>query len=160
MGVPFSQGSSVEAMRISWDMWYHWIPPYQHYEKEPGVHIHLSPADAGAIASSISAGAAAVGASLGPVFSALAAIVANIVSHLVLNRDGSMDIYMSRHGFQAGNAPAADPNVWINGLWGPVAVALDALGGFARMDAMVATRPDPRTSSGKLLAAEPMELPS
>jgi hypothetical protein len=94
------------------------------------VHVHLSPQDTGQVNGALMTGAQAIATALGGTLNALAAVVVEIAEHLVENGDGSLDIWFSEHGFQCGNAPAADPTVWINGAWGPVASALRALAGF------------------------------
>lgn len=153
----FAHDSQVHFVRLSWDMWYPWAPPYQHYEKEPGVHVHLSPADAKAPAAAISAGAASAGPAFARVFVALGRVIGEMLLHVEPNSDGSADIFMSAHGFQTGQAPACDPNVWLDGLWAPAAAALNALGADVSGPAAFGSRPVPKMASGKLLAVEQAE---
>lgn len=157
-------GSWVQAQRFSWSMWYPWPPFHQDYTNEPGVHLHFAQADIRGVVTSIeqvlgsavAAMAAALGP-VGPVFSAFAAIVGVIAAHLAINNDGSVDIYMSAHGFDVGNLPAADPNVWLDGAWAPVAGALNALGAVEVPAEMRFAVPHPNAASrGKLTAAQPL----
>ena len=158
--VPISpNGSWAEAQRLSWNMWYPWPPFNQTYSNEPGVHIHLVAGDAGVIGSVLNSAVGAVAAipGLGTVFAAFTGVLGQIVSHLASNADGSMDIYMSAHGFQVGNVPAADPNVWIDGAWAPVAAALNALGSAALPSQVRFAVPHPNsTSHGTLTAQAPL----
>jgi hypothetical protein len=124
MQLTFGRGSNVVAEVSSWEMWYPWPPFHQVYENEPGLWFHLSPADASDIVSAISSAVGTAAGALGGPLAAFLAVVPQLLGHLVQNPDGSMDIHVAPHGFQVGNAPAADPNAWINGAWAPVAAAL------------------------------------
>lgn len=146
----FGRGSRVRVVRLSWDMWYPWTPPYQRFEKEPGVHVRLSAADAVSAADAIIAGAMSTGPGFGPVFIAFRRVLGEAALHFDPNADGSVDIYMSAHGFQSGTGLASDPGVLFGPLWKAMAEAFEALDGPAP-----AARVLPRnTVSGKLQAIE------
>lgn len=163
MQVPFGNGSWAQPQRFTWVMYYPWPPFQATYTNEPGLLIHLSPQDTGSIQGAISAGAAAAGnvvPGIGLALSAFAGVVGNVLTHLVSNPDGSMDIRMSAHGFDVGNAPAADPNVWLLGAWAPVAAALNQLG-YVTVPKSGSEFPVPHpnlTSKGSLLKAEDLPV--
>jgi hypothetical protein len=111
----------IQEERSTWEMWYPWPPFHQVYQNEPGLHLHLSPQECTDIVNTISSAMAGVGVAVANVLGAFVGVLPSILSHLVENSDGSMDIHIAPHGFQVGNLSAADPNVWINGAWAPVA---------------------------------------
>jgi hypothetical protein len=113
-----------QAERSTWDMWYPWPPFHLVYENEPGLALHLTPQECQDIVTAVSAAFSGVGAAVANVLGAFAGVIPIILSHLVLNGDGSMDVHIAPHGFLVGNLPAADPNVWVDGVWAPVAAAL------------------------------------
>jgi hypothetical protein len=128
MKTQFGRGSWVEPERQSWDMWYPWPPFFQAYRNESGLRIHLSSEDSDDVAAVLRTAMTSVAAAVANVLGAFAAVVPLIVDRLVRNPDGSIDIRISEHGLQVGNAPAGDPNVWLAGAWIPVAAALRRLG--------------------------------
>jgi hypothetical protein len=162
MQVPFGNGSWCVTMRFTWTMYYPWPPFQATYPNEPGLQIHLSPSDTQALVRTLQAALSGVGIAIANVFGAFAGVVATIAEHLIENSDGSLDIRMSEHGFEAGNAPSADPNVWINGAWAPVAAALKALGQLsAAPPRQPLTLAPPTTNShGELKEEEPFDLPA
>jgi hypothetical protein len=159
MNINFGNGSSAQTERSSWEIYYPWLPFHQTYDNEPGVFFHLSPQDTNDIVRVISGAMAGVGAAIANVFGAFAGVLPIIIAHLVKNNDGSITIHIAPHGFQVGNLPAADPNVWVNGAWVPVTVALQQLGGVrlatrSAAQAESVTLPPPHTSSrGRLVSA-------
>jgi hypothetical protein len=164
MNIPFLNGSSISPQIISWDMWYPWPPFYAHYNNEHGLWIHIGAADTNNLNSALMAGAAAVGGLFGlsDVLTALAGVIINMLDHIIENKDGSLDIYFSQHGFQCDNAPAGDPNVWISGLWTPVSNALIAAFGSATAAITPSIQVAPKETSehrGKLVARADADLP-
>jgi hypothetical protein len=128
MKIDFGQGSYAQTEPQSWLMRYLWPPPFvRRYRDEPGVHIHLAPADAKTPRQAIGAAADAVDSALAPVLDALATVLPSLARRMPRSRDGALDIRFSEHGFQVAGFPAGDPNVWINGAWRPVTFALNQL---------------------------------
>lgn len=124
MKIDFGHGSSAQTEKSSWEMVYPWPPFHRTYDNEPGLLIHLSAQDVGDIVSTLRKALSGVSAAVANALGAFAVVVPAIVSHLVKNDDGSITVRIAPHGFQVGNLPAADPNVWVNGAWKPVKAAL------------------------------------
>jgi hypothetical protein len=157
----FGNGSWARTERVSWEMWYPWPPWRQRYDNEPAVRIHLSPTDARNVGQTLTSAAAAVGAAVGGVFVAFASLLPMIGSFLTKNPDGSLDILLSEHGLQVGQAPAHDPSAWLDGAWTWVTAALWQLVGPTQPAASVGAGelhlPDPSSSGGALLRSVDLE---
>ncbi|MCX5892468.1 MAG: hypothetical protein NTW80_05755, partial [Deltaproteobacteria bacterium] len=117
----------VEIERSTWEMSYPWPPFHQVYQHEPGLHLRLSPQECDDIVKTISIAMSGAGLAVANVLGAFAGVLPLILSTLVRDDDGGLDIHLAPHGFQAGKLPAADPNVWINCAWLPVAAFLRQL---------------------------------
>jgi hypothetical protein len=127
MPFTFANGSSVSVEKLSWNMWYPWPPFYQEYRDEPGLRIRFSKKDADRIGDALAAAMRKAPRPVAAALGAFAGIVPTIADRLLRNRDGTIDVRISEHGFQVGTAPAADPNAWLQGLWRPVGLALSRL---------------------------------
>jgi hypothetical protein len=86
MQIPITpQGSYAEPQRFSWDMWYPLPPFHEQYSNEPGLLIHLSPADAGnaeAVIGGAVAGVMNAFPGVGQALSAFAGVVASVLELL------------------------------------------------------------------------------
>lgn len=132
----FGRDSWVAMETSVWDIWY--TPVNRQQFHETGLNIYIGRNDREFAADVLSGSAAAVGTWLGSVVPGvgtaiggvcgyLAALIPRLGAYLAVDASGGLDIHIAPHGFQCGALPAADPNVWTIGAWGPIRHYLEQL---------------------------------
>jgi hypothetical protein len=109
----FGRGSTCTVKMMTWRMCYPIEPACVPY-KEPGIHLHFSPADAQDVRRAYQALLAVTGATaaLASLLGALQPVLFAVLGELTKRPDGSMDVKLSEHAWQINDHPAIDPRFW------------------------------------------------